>query len=68
MNLGTRKQDQILGCVLYMSASYTRDSTVHTHPTQHKRDAEVKMVVLPLNQISFPPVFPLGAWMAFWNC
>ena len=28
MNLGTRKQAQILWCVLYMSASYTRDSTV----------------------------------------
>ncbi len=40
MNLGTRKQDQILGCVenmsvsdlgcvLYMSVSHTRDGTVH---------------------------------------
>ncbi len=28
MNLGTRKYDPFLGCILYMRASYTRDGTV----------------------------------------
>ncbi len=32
INLGTRKQDQILGCVLYTSVSYTWDGIVHLYP------------------------------------